>query len=113
MRSRSHVSDRVLTHFTASKWPLKVLICSIVPSGHSASTDHCGPSVSTTQKTGFTIATRKSGAGIKKQIQPSRRIPQFPRTRPQATVRTNAQAMTATGTTERSNDMAGLANRFA
>ena len=33
MRSRSHVSDRVLTHFTASKRPLKVSICSIVPSG--------------------------------------------------------------------------------
>ena len=31
MRSRSHVSNRVLTHFTASKWPLKVSICSIVP----------------------------------------------------------------------------------
>ena len=68
MRSRSHVSDRVLTHFTASKRPLKVSICSIVPSGHSASTDHCGPSVSTTQKTGFTIATRSSGAGIKNKF---------------------------------------------
>ena len=68
MRSRSHVSDRVLTHFTASKWPLKVSICSIVPSGHSASTDHCGPSVSTTQKMGFIIATRSSWAGIKNKF---------------------------------------------
>jgi hypothetical protein len=60
-RSSSHVSDRVLIQFTASEWPLKVSTCSIVPSGHSASTDHFSPSLSTTQKTGFTIVNPTTG----------------------------------------------------
>lgn len=60
-RSSSHLSDRVLIQFTASEWPLKVSTCSIVPSGHSASTDHFSPSHSTTQKTGFTIVNPTAG----------------------------------------------------
>src|ERR1700692_81405 len=60
-RSCSHVSDRVRIQFTASEWPLKVSTCSIVPSGHSASTDHFSPSRSTTQKTGFTIVNPTTG----------------------------------------------------
>ena len=46
-RSLSQNSDRVLNQLTASESRRKVSIFSIVPSGHSASTDHCWPSLST------------------------------------------------------------------
>ena len=39
-----HAADWVFTQSSASEPPLNLWICSIVPSGHSASTCHCSPS---------------------------------------------------------------------
>ena len=53
VRSRTHSSDRVVIQLVASTWASNVSIRSIVPSGHSASTDHRSPSARTIQKMGF------------------------------------------------------------
>jgi hypothetical protein len=43
----------VRIQFIAARWALKISTYSIVPSGHSASTDQYSASPSTTQKIGF------------------------------------------------------------
>jgi len=63
VRSRTHSSDRVVIQLVASTWASNVSIRSIVPSGHSASTDHRSPSARTIQKMGFaaTVVERPGG----------------------------------------------------
>jgi hypothetical protein len=51
-RWTNHAADCVFTQFRASKPALNLCTCSIVPSGHSASTCQCSPSFRTTQNIG-------------------------------------------------------------
>jgi hypothetical protein len=56
-RSATHIADCVFTQSRASKPSLNSWTCSIVPSGHSASTCQCSPSFRTTQNIGVRTGT--------------------------------------------------------
>jgi hypothetical protein len=56
-RRVTHAADCFFTQFNASRPSLKVSTSSIVPSGHSASTIQCSPSLRTTQKIGVRAVT--------------------------------------------------------
>ena len=56
-RSATHAAACVFTQFRASRPALNLNTGSIVPSGHSASTSQCSPSLSTTQNIGVRAVT--------------------------------------------------------
>jgi hypothetical protein len=56
-RSATHAADCVFTQFSASRPALNLYTGSIVPSGHSASTSQCSPSLRITENIGVRAVT--------------------------------------------------------